>query len=57
MQRLQAYKYELIPNGEQDRHMRRFAGARRFVYNKALDIQKTNVSAPFRLFLNFLILR
>ena len=26
MQRLQAYKYELKPNGEQQRNMRRFSG-------------------------------
>ncbi len=42
MQRLQAYKYELTPNGEQQRDMRRFSGACRFVYNKALALQKTN---------------
>jgi putative transposase len=40
MQRLQAYKYELRPNGQQARHMRRFAGACRFVFNKALALQK-----------------
>lgn len=42
MQRLQAYKFELQPNGEQVRQMRRFAGACRFVYNKALALQKDN---------------
>ncbi|WP_249678848.1 helix-turn-helix domain-containing protein, partial [Cupriavidus necator] len=26
MQRLQAFKYELMPNGEQQRNMRRYAG-------------------------------
>ena len=31
MQRLQAFKFELRPNGEQQRDMRRFAGACRFV--------------------------
>ena len=36
MQRLQAFKYELMPNGEQRRQMRRFAGCCRFVFNKAL---------------------
>ncbi|MGB7535315.1 MAG: helix-turn-helix domain-containing protein, partial [Azonexus sp.] len=36
MKRLQAYKYELKPNGEQQRNMRRFAG----VFNKALAMQK-----------------
>ena len=40
MQRLKAFKYELQPNGEQMRQMRRFAGSCRFVYNKALALQK-----------------
>lgn len=40
MQRLQAYRFELKPNGEQQRFMRRFAGSCRFVYNKALDLQQ-----------------
>ena len=40
MQRLQAFKFELMPNGGQARGMRRFAGARRFVFNKALDLQQ-----------------
>lgn len=35
-----AYKYELKPNGEQRRNMRRFAGSCRFVFNKALAMQK-----------------
>jgi putative transposase len=38
--RQQAFKYELMPNGEQERDMRRFAGASRFVFNKALALQK-----------------
>ena len=42
MQRLQAYKYELMPNGEQQRDMRRFSGSCRFVSNKALALQKEN---------------
>ena len=45
MQRLQAFKYELMPNGEQQRDMRRFSGACRFVNNKALALQKTNYEA------------
>ena len=45
MQRLQAFKYELMPNGQQERQMRRFAGACRFVYNKALALQKANHEA------------
>ena len=40
MQRLQAFKYELIPDGQQARQMRRFAGSCRFVFNKALALQK-----------------
>jgi putative transposase len=40
MQRLQAFTYELMPNGQQARQMRRFAGSCRFVYNKALALQK-----------------
>ena len=39
MKRLQAYKFELMPNAEQVRAMRRVAGAYRFVYNKALAWQ------------------
>ncbi|NML63387.1 transposase [Massilia sp. RP-1-19] len=45
MQRLQAFKYELMPDGEQARDMRRFAGSCRFVYNKALAMQKENHAA------------
>ena len=40
MQRLQAFKYELIPDGQQVRQMRRFAGSCRFVFNKALALLK-----------------
>jgi putative transposase len=45
MQRLQAFKFELRPNGQQQRQMRRFAGACRFVFNKALALQKANHEA------------
>lgn len=45
MKRQQAFKYELRPNGEQQRNMRRFAGACRFVFNKALALQKANHEA------------
>lgn len=45
MKRLQAYKYELKPNGQQLRDMRQFSGACRFVFNKALALQKTNHEA------------
>ncbi|MCP1674447.1 putative transposase [Natronocella acetinitrilica] len=40
MKRQQAFKFELRPNGEQQRQMRRFAGACRFVFNRALALQK-----------------
>jgi putative transposase len=39
MQRLQAFKFELMPNGAHVRFMRRTAGACRFVYNRALALQ------------------
>jgi len=45
MQRLQAFKYELMPTGEQQRDMRRFAGSCRFVFNQALALQKANYEA------------
>lgn len=45
MQQLQAFKYELMPNGEQARDMRRFAGSCRFVFNKALALQNSNYEA------------
>ena len=45
MLRLQAFKFELMPNGQQQRQMRRFAGACRFVFNKALALQKSNYEA------------
>ncbi len=38
MLRLQAFKFELMPNGEQTRNLRQFAGSCRFVYNKALAL-------------------
>ena len=45
MQRLQAFKYELKPDGEQQRNLRRYAGSCRFVYNKALALQQANHAA------------
>jgi putative transposase len=38
--RLQAFKYELMPDGAQECNIRRFAGAGRFVFNRALALQK-----------------
>ena len=40
MQRRQAFKYELMPTGDQQRDMRRFAGSCRVVFNEALALQK-----------------
>ena len=45
MQRRQVFKYELMPNGETQRQLRRFAGSCRFVYNKALALQQVNHEA------------
>jgi putative transposase len=45
MELLQAFKFELMPTGEQARKMRQFAGACRFVYNKALALQQENHKA------------
>src|SRR6516164_7250511 len=38
MLRQQGYQFEAMPNGEQLRNLRRFAGSCRFVYNKALAL-------------------
>ncbi|MFT4102537.1 MAG: transposase [Burkholderiaceae bacterium] len=40
MERLQAFVFELMPNGRQHRLMRQFSGACRFVFNKALALHK-----------------
>ncbi|WP_412025298.1 RNA-guided endonuclease InsQ/TnpB family protein [Burkholderia cepacia] len=45
MRRFQAFRFELMPSGDQQRDMRRFAGACRFVYNNALALQKANYEA------------
>lgn len=45
MKRLQAFKFQLRPNGQQERDMRRFAGACRFVFNRALALQNENYEA------------
>jgi putative transposase len=39
VKRLQAYRFELMPNGEQKRKLRQFAGSARYVFNRALAIQ------------------
>ncbi|WP_038251945.1 RNA-guided endonuclease InsQ/TnpB family protein [Xenorhabdus nematophila] len=45
MKRRQAFKFQLRPNGQQERDMRRFAGACRFVFNRALALQNENHEA------------
>lgn len=45
MKRQQSYKFALRPTGDQQRQMRRFSGACRFVYNKALADQQTHYAA------------
>jgi len=45
MKILQAYKFELMPNGEQRRNMSRFAGTCRFVYNRTLALQQESQKA------------
>lgn len=45
MKRLQAFKFQIEPNGEQIRAMRKYAGNARKVWNLALDRQQSNHSA------------
>ncbi len=45
MKRLQAFKFQLRPDGQQELEMRRFAGACRFVLNRALALQNENHEA------------
>ena len=45
MKRLQAYKFLIEPNGDQQRAMRRIAGSCRYVWNKALALQVENHKA------------
>lgn len=39
MKRLQAFRFALRPTEDQERTMRQFAGACRYVYNRALDLE------------------
>ena len=45
VQQHQAYKYALRPTGQQERDLRRFAGACRFVYNRGLALQQARYEA------------
>ena len=56
MKRFQAYKFELMPHGQQQRNMRRFAGACRFVFNKALAWQKEQYAADQTIKFSYTIL-
>ena len=40
-----AFKFELMPNGEQIRKMKQFCGCSRFVFNKALAYQNEQYEA------------
>lgn len=42
MKRQQAFKFRLIPDGDQQRKMLRFAGACRWLFNEALKLQVEN---------------
>lgn len=45
MKRLQAFKFQLRPKGQQERNMRCFAGVYRFVFNRVLALQNENDKA------------
>ncbi|ECE7005244.1 transposase [Salmonella enterica subsp. enterica] len=45
MLKRQAFKFQLRPNGQQERYMRCFAGACRFVFNRGLALQNENHEA------------
>lgn len=45
MQILKAFKFELMPNGEQIRKMKQFCGCSRFVFNRALNYQNEQYKA------------
>ena len=45
MERLQAFVFETVPNGAQRQSMSRFAGCKRVVCNKALELQSANYAA------------
>jgi len=40
MKRKQAFRFQLKPKGQQERQMKRFAGACRYVFNRGLALQK-----------------
>ena len=48
VERLQGYKFELMPDGEQALDIRRFAGSARFVFNRALALENAERKATGR---------
>jgi putative transposase len=56
MQRLQAYQFELMPHGQQQRNMRRFVGACRFVFNKSLAWQKEQYASDSTIRFSYTVL-
>src|SRR5205823_1249904 len=49
VERRQAFRFQLMPNGEQQRQMRCFAGCAGYVYNKALALKKERYEKKERL--------
>ncbi|MBD2792721.1 helix-turn-helix domain-containing protein [Xenorhabdus sp. 42] len=45
MKRLQTFKFQLRPHGQQEREMKRFAGSCRFVFNHSLARQNEDHEA------------
>ena len=45
MKRLQAFKFQLCPNGHQVRAMQQFSGSCCFVFNRVLALQKEHFEA------------
>lgn len=50
MKRLQAYRFELRPTRKQCRDLASYAGCRRYVYNKALSLQREQIASGSKLF-------
>ena len=45
MKHLRAFKFRLVPTAQQEALLSRHAGGVRFVWNKALDLQKKRLDA------------
>ena len=46
LKRLQTFKFETRPSGQQKQRLRRFAGSRRFVFNRALAFSPLTLGLP-----------